>query len=83
MSNASQTTTDHTPLDSATEWGSTALRTAMAPVRFLAFWTAVALPFLYVPLLFDGLTSSRFLVFVVLVAINVVALVVGHNHRRH
>lgn len=55
----------------------------MAPVRFLGFWAAIALPFLYVPLLFDGIDSgSRAVVFLGLLALNAVALVVGHNHRR-
>ena len=53
-----------------------------APFRFVGFWLAVALPFLYLPLLYDGLTGDQGVVFVVLVALNVVALVVGHGYRR-
>ncbi|WP_228546297.1 hypothetical protein [Halegenticoccus tardaugens] len=59
-----------------------ALRTAAAPVRFVGFWAAVALPFLYVPLLYDGLEGGRTIVFVFLVALNALALVAGHGHRR-
>lgn len=58
------------------------LRVAMAPIRFIGFWAAVALPFLYVPLLFAGLTGGRGIVFLTLVVLNIVALVAGHSHRR-
>ena len=52
-----------------------------APLRRLAFWMAVALPFLYVPLLLSGLESSAVrTAFAVLVGANVVALLVGHSH---
>jgi hypothetical protein len=53
-----------------------------APVRFIAFWVAVALPFLYVPLLFVGLGGERTAAFVGLLLVNAVALVVGHDHAR-
>jgi len=55
----------------------------LAPLRGFAFWLAVMLPFTYLPLLAVGIDStSRLLAFVVLVACNVGALVVGHGHRR-
>jgi hypothetical protein len=41
----------------------------------------VALPFLYVPLLFGGLGGNEFAVFFGLLGLHLVALVVGHNHR--
>ncbi|WP_049986216.1 hypothetical protein [Halobellus rufus] len=50
------------------------------PLRFVAFWTAVALPFLYVPLLLGGLDGSEPTVFFALFSANVVALVVGHGY---
>ena len=46
-----------------------------------AFWSAVAMPFLYVPLLVGGLTSGETVTFVGLLVLNVVALVLGHGHR--
>jgi hypothetical protein len=46
-----------------------------------AFWSAVVMPFLYVPLLVGGLDGSEFTAFLVLVAINAFVLVVGHGHR--
>ncbi|WP_144904036.1 hypothetical protein [Halobellus captivus] len=52
------------------------------PLRFVAFWSAVALPFLYVPLLLGGLDGSEPTVFLTLFAANVVALLVGHGYQR-
>jgi hypothetical protein len=54
------------------------------PVRFLGFWSAVALPFLHIPLLLTGLDGTpEVLAFLALFALNVVALVVGHGHGDH
>ncbi|ELZ96766.1 hypothetical protein C440_03293 [Haloferax mucosum ATCC BAA-1512] len=71
---------------------STGLRLVTAPVRFVGFWAAVALPFLYLPLLVGGLSETVTLsanlsgneltVFVALVTLNVVALVIGHDYAR-
>ena len=48
----------------------------------LAFWAAIALPFLHLPLLTTGLKSrTTALAFVVLLALNVVTVVVGHYHE--
>ncbi|KAB1187783.1 MULTISPECIES: hypothetical protein [Haloferax] len=60
----------------------TGVRLVAAPLRFVGFWAAVALPFLYVPLLFGGLEASELTVFVALVALNALALVIGHNYAR-
>jgi hypothetical protein len=57
-------------------------RLVAAPLRFVGFWAAVALPFLYLPLLLSGLEGQETLVFGLLLAANAVALVVGHGHRR-
>lgn len=47
-----------------------------------AFWTAVALPFLYLPLLFGGIsTSGEFVALVVLFGVNFVSLYLGHGHE--
>lgn len=56
------------------------LAVVVAPLRFLAFWTAVALPFLYLPLLAGGLDGQQATVFVGLLLMNAVALLVGHEH---
>lgn len=50
------------------------------PLRFVSFWTAVALPFLYLPLLYGGLEGQQAYVFALLVAINVVTLLLGHEY---
>lgn len=53
------------------------------PIEAIAFWTAIALPFLYVPLLFMGLeTTAELGVFFGLVVLNGVAFIVGHRHNR-
>jgi len=56
----------------------------LAPVTAVAFWSAVALPFLHVPLLLaTGLSSeSTSTAFLVLLGLNVFALLVGHPHYR-
>lgn len=57
--------------------------TVVGTVRTVAFWTAVALPFLYIPLLVSRETGADVLLpLAALVVVNVVALVVGHGHRR-
>lgn len=53
------------------------------PLKRLAFWSAIVLPFLHVSLLVSGLESrSMTLAFVALLALNVVAIYVGHPHGR-
>lgn len=55
----------------------------LVPIRALAFWTAIVLPFLYIPLLLSGLqTSSTQVAFGALVACNMVALLIGHSYSR-
>lgn len=69
--------------------GSNAVRTrlvdyAPAPLRFAGFWAAVTLPFLHTPLLLSGIDSpSKAAAYAGLVALNVVALVVGHQYNRN
>jgi len=55
--------------------------TVLKPLRVAGFWSAVALPFLHIPLLLTGLDGTADLfAFVALFALNVVALYVGHSH---
>ncbi|WP_136716171.1 hypothetical protein [Halorientalis salina] len=50
----------------------------------LAFWSAIVLPFLHLPLLATGLESSAVtMAFAVLLALNVLAVVVGQAHHRN
>ncbi|MFC7073776.1 hypothetical protein ACFQJ7_07835 [Halovenus rubra] len=52
-------------------------------VQTASFWGAVVLPFLSLPLLLTGIDShSGLLAFLVLLVTNVVALLVGHTHRK-
>ncbi|PSQ26194.1 hypothetical protein BRD03_10950 [Halobacteriales archaeon QS_9_68_17] len=52
------------------------------PIRMVSFWMAVALPFLHVPLLLQGLHGpSETFTFLGLLALNLVALLVGHPHN--
>ncbi|WP_049969793.1 hypothetical protein [Haladaptatus cibarius] len=50
------------------------------PLQFVSFWSAVVLPFLYVPLLMDGLAGAEITVFLSLLACHVVALFAGHSY---
>lgn len=51
------------------------------PVTGAAFWSAIALPFLHLPLLASGLESETTQVaFLVLLALNVVTLLIGHSY---
>lgn len=55
----------------------------LTPLRAIAFWTAIALPFLYVPLLASGLESGSLrMAFALLVVANVITLIVGHPYAR-
>lgn len=52
------------------------------PVRTLAFWTAVVLPFVYLPMVLGGFESgSRVGLFVGLVTAHALALSLGHGHE--
>lgn len=51
------------------------------PVKRIAFYAAIVLPFLHLPLLVTGLESETItLAFGTLLALNVVAILVGHYY---
>lgn len=54
------------------------------PLEVAGFWTAVVLPFLYMPMLLTGIEtgSGELLTFFGLLALNLAALMVGHGHKR-
>lgn len=54
----------------------------LARIRGIAFWTAVALPFGYLPLLAIEQIRVSAVVFVGLIAIHILALIAGHEYRR-
>lgn len=58
------------------------LPAATASLRASAFWLAVALPFLYVPLLAEGVSTDGELgALAVLLVVNVLALYAGHDYQ--
>ncbi|MFC4439847.1 MULTISPECIES: hypothetical protein [Natrialbaceae] len=58
-------------------------RSLKKPAEFLAFWVAVTLPFVHLPLLARGLGDpSVSLAFLLLLLLNVFALYIGHGHNR-
>ncbi|WP_435155159.1 hypothetical protein [Haladaptatus sp. DFWS20] len=56
--------------------------TLTTPIQFVGFWSAVALPFLYVPLLMNGLADAELTVFLSLLVCHIVALFAGHSYRQ-
>lgn len=59
----------------------TARSHVVTPLRLVGFWSAIALPFLYVPLFATGLeTTQQLWVFLALLAANVVAIGFGHSY---
>ncbi|MFB6110508.1 MAG: hypothetical protein ABEJ60_06505 [Halodesulfurarchaeum sp.] len=61
---------------------STGHSTLLRPLEAAGFWAAVALPFIYVPLVLRGLdTSTAQITVAVLIVAHVLALVLGRTHR--
>ncbi|EMA45148.1 hypothetical protein [Halobiforma nitratireducens] len=59
------------------------LRSLKGPAQFLSFWVAIALPFVHVPLLAQGLDNPAVTVtFLALLGLNVLALYAGHGYNR-
>jgi hypothetical protein len=54
----------------------------LASARGLAFWTAIALPFGYLPLFGLEMVDLSLDTFVLLLLVNIVALVIGHSYHR-
>lgn len=70
------------PLSVPATIGDRSLRDLVArPLQRVAFWAAIALPFVHVPLLVTGLDSRpATIAFAVLVVLNVAALFAGHYY---
>lgn len=59
------------------------VRSLKGPAEFISFWIAIALPFVHVPLLAQGLGDpSVTLTFLLLLGLNVVALYLGHGYNQ-
>ncbi|ADJ14721.1 hypothetical protein [Halalkalicoccus jeotgali] len=68
------------PTDHASRFDAAALA---RPVEAVAFWSAIALPFLYLPLLVSGLGSTAQLTaFLALLAVHAASIVGGHRYNR-
>lgn len=79
MSNSNPAVADRTPPTDAQH----VKRHLLEPVQGVAFWAAIALPFVQVPLLLSGLgESTTVFAFLTLLAANVLALYVGHTYDR-
>lgn len=79
MSSASPTRTDQ--LRNAVD--SQALQsTIVTPFRFVGFWSAIVLPFAYIPLLFTDLQGPTLTAFLVMLALHVVAIVAGREYNK-
>ena len=77
MSNSNPSLADRTPPSDVQSRNHRLLE----PVQGVAFWAAIALPFVQVPLLLSGLGESTTVVaFLALLAVNVLALYVGHTY---
>ncbi|ELZ71185.1 hypothetical protein C5B91_06210 [Haloferax sp. Atlit-10N] len=61
-------------------FASTIGRLAYAPLETVAFWSAVALPLAYLPVLSGGLSTGELPLFAGLIAVHAVALVLGRDH---
>ena len=59
------------------------IRSLKGPTQFLSFWVAIALPFVHLPLLAQGLGNAQVtLTFLTLLTMNVCALYVGHGYKQ-
>ena len=57
--------------------------TLAPPIRKTGFWVAIVLPFLYLPVLANGLSSRReTAIFLVLLGVNLGALYIGHAYKQ-
>ncbi len=58
-----------------------AVHSLKRPLQFVSFWVAIALPFVYLPLLTRGLGDPQVtFTFLMLLALNVFALYIGHDY---
>ncbi|MFB6091979.1 MAG: hypothetical protein ABEK02_03090 [Haloquadratum sp.] len=57
-----------------------AVRYGLRSAEAVTFWVAIALPFVYLPLLVGGFSGGEALLFAALLGLNGVALVAGHDH---
>lgn len=51
-------------------------------IEALAFWTAVGLPFVYLPMIVGGVAGQQWLAIAGLLLANVISLIAGHDYAR-
>lgn len=66
--------------DTVTQFTGAGRTAAVEPARAVAFYAAIALPFVYLPLLANGVTTGQLTVLVGLLLANAAALVLGHGY---
>lgn len=54
-----------------------------ATIRGVSFWAAILLPLVYLPLLSSGLGAQTGYIVIGLLALNLIALFIGHNHTHN
>jgi len=54
-----------------------------ASIRRVSFWVAILLPLVYLPLLSGGLGPQTGYIVIGLLALNLIALFVGHSHTHN
>jgi len=52
-------------------------------IRRISFWSSILLPLVYLPLLSTGLGPQTGYIVIGLLALNLIALLVGHNHTHN
>lgn len=83
VSNSSAHDSRRTRTSDVTEASARSARLLRKPVEAVGFWAAIALPFLYLPLLIGGPAgAAEQTTCYGLMALHAVALLVGHAHRR-
>ncbi|WP_408960055.1 hypothetical protein [Natrinema sp. 74] len=84
MSNPSPVSNESiAPSSPETERRHRLVRSVKGPAQFLSFWVAIALPFVHLPLLAQGLGDPTVtLTFAALLAVNISALYLGHGYNR-
>ena len=79
--NHGQNTTD--TVDSAAAFARQSTSAIGATIRRVSFWSAILLPLVYLPLLSSGFGAQTGSIVIGLLALNLIALLVGHNHTHN
>ena len=70
-------------VDSAAAFARQGTNAIRATIRRVSFWSAILLPLVYLPLLSGGLGPQTGHIVIGLIALNLIALLVGHNHTNN